>query len=75
MRREFGYSQMRFNYITDYANSIAEHAIQMEMAWNNSENFKDEVNLQVWLENKAETIEQEMKEMSAYLKPMDNGRM
>ncbi|MFW8618654.1 hypothetical protein ACOJB1_12485 [Enterococcus innesii] len=69
MERAFGYSQMRFNYITDYANSIAESAVQMEMAWQNRKNFKEDIDIEQWLIRQAESIEQAMKELSTYLEP------
>lgn len=70
MEKAFGYSQMRFNYITDYANDIAERAVQMEMVWVNRDNFKAGVNVEEWLKNQAEDLEISMRELSNYLKPM-----
>ncbi|SFE47944.1 hypothetical protein SAMN04487887_11384 [Enterococcus casseliflavus] len=71
MERAFGYSQMRFNYITDYANSIAESAVQMEMVWQNRKNFRNDVDLEEWLKGQAEDIERKVSELSTYLRPLD----
>lgn len=72
MERAFGYSQMRFNYITDYANNIAESAVQMEWAWQNRKNFKEDIDIEQWLIRQAESIEQAMKELSTYLEPVES---
>ncbi|WP_270660707.1 hypothetical protein [Enterococcus thailandicus] len=70
MEKAFGYSQMRFNYITDYANDIAERAVQMEMVWVNRDNFKAGVDVEEWLKSQAEDLEISMRGLSNYLKPM-----
>ncbi|MGG5325484.1 hypothetical protein IGJ83_002679 [Enterococcus pernyi] len=72
MEKAFGYSQMKFNYITDYANSIAESAVQMEMAWQNRKNFKEDIDIEQWLIRQAESIDQAMKELSVYLEPVSS---
>lgn len=72
MEKAFGYSQMKFNYITDYANSIAESAVQMEMAWQNRENFKEDIDIEQWLIRQKESIDQAMKELSVYLEPLSS---
>lgn len=72
MEKAFGYSQMKFNYITDYANSIAESAVQMEMAWQNRENFKEDIDIGQWLIRQTESIDQAMKELSVYLEPLSS---
>lgn len=69
MKEEFGYSQLRFNYITDYANTIAEQAIQMEMAWQNRNGFKDDVNVEEWINNQKSQIERNIEEFKQYLQP------
>lgn len=69
MKEEFGYSQLRFNYITDYANTIAEQAIQMEMAWQNRNGFKDDVNVEEWINNQKSQIERNIEEFKRYLQP------
>ncbi|WP_394898651.1 hypothetical protein [Enterococcus gallinarum] len=69
MEKAFGYSQMKFNYITDYANDIAERSVQLEMAWSNRDNFKSEIDLQEWMKNQVETLEMSMRGLSKYLKP------
>jgi len=45
MKKEYGYSQMLFNYITDYAQGINETAIQMEFVWRNRDKFKEDVDV------------------------------
>lgn len=72
MEKAFGYSQMKFNYITDYANSIAESAVQMEMAWQNRKNFRDDVDLEEWLKGQVGEIERKLSELSSYIKPLDD---
>ncbi|MBE6172331.1 hypothetical protein [Enterococcus sp. DIV1304_2] len=72
MEKAFGYSQMKFNYITDYVNSIAESAVQMEMAWQNRKNFKEDIDIEQWLIRQAESIDQAMKELSVYLEPVSS---
>lgn len=67
MEKAFGYSQMRFNYITDYANDIAERAVQMEMVWVNRDNFKAGVDVEEWLKSQAEDLEISMRGLSNYL--------
>ncbi|WP_107367727.1 hypothetical protein, partial [Shigella sp. SHS-8] len=62
MEKAFGYSQMRFNYITDNANNIAERAVQMEMAWINRDKFKAGVDVEEWLKSQAEDLEISMRE-------------
>lgn len=69
MEKAFGYSQMKFNYITDYANDIAERSVQLEMAWSNRDNFKSEIDVQEWMKNQVEALEMSMRELSKYLKP------
>ncbi|MFS0952441.1 hypothetical protein ACFC3A_12555 [Enterococcus thailandicus] len=70
MEKAFGYSQMRFNYITDYANDIAERAVQIEMVWVNRDNFKAGVDVEEWLKSQVEDLEISMRGLSNYLKPM-----
>lgn len=69
MEKAFGYSQMKFNRITDYANDIAERSVMLEMAWSNRDNFKSEVDVQEWMKNQVEALEISMRELSKYLKP------
>ncbi|MBK0036699.1 MULTISPECIES: hypothetical protein [unclassified Enterococcus] len=69
MKKAFGYSQMKFNYITDYANDIAERSVQLEMAWSNRDNFKSEIDVQEWMKNQVEALEMSMRELSKHLKP------
>lgn len=71
MEKELGYSQMRFNYITDYANQISEEATRMEMAWQNRKNFTSEVDLEKWLEGQRKDIEDMTKSLNQYLEPLE----
>lgn len=69
--RELGYSQMKFNYITDYANSISEQAIRMEWAWQNRKNFTGDVNLEEWLAGQVKELEVQMNSLKKYLEPIE----
>lgn len=69
MKEEYGYSQYRFNYITDYANAIAEKAVQMEMAWANRDSFKDDVDVNNWINHQRNEIERTVDEFKQYLQP------
>ncbi|UDM79585.1 hypothetical protein [Vagococcus fluvialis] len=71
MEKELGYSQMRFNYITDYANQISEEATRMEMAWQNRKNFNSEVDLEKWLEGQRRDINDMMTTLNQYLEPIE----
>ncbi len=71
MKEEFGYNQMLFNYITDYANTINEQATRMEMGWHNRENFKDGVDIEKWLQDQRKEIETSIESFKNYLKPLE----
>lgn len=71
MEKAFGYSQMKFNYITDCANNIAESAVRMEMAWQNRKHFKNVIDLDVWLQEQVSDIERKLSELSSYIEPLD----
>lgn len=45
-RQEYGYSQMLFNYITDYSQGINETVSQMEFIWQNRDNFKEDIEVE-----------------------------
>ena len=47
MKQELGYTQYKFNYITDYARQIDESATRMEFIWQNRDSFKDNVDVEV----------------------------
>lgn len=70
MEKALGYSQMKFNYITDYGTDIKERTTQMEMVWSNRDNFKDGIDVEKWLESQVEALEKSMKELSRYLEPI-----
>lgn len=70
-RQEYGYSQMLFNYITDYSQGINETVSQMEFIWQNRDSFKDNVDIEVALENALKNIERQIEEFKGYLKPFD----
>ena len=67
MKKELGYTQYKFNYITDYAKQIDKSATRMEFIWQNRGEFKDNVDVAVALEN----IERQIEEFEGYLKPFD----
>lgn len=70
MDKALGYSQMKFNYITDYGTDIKERTTQMEMIWSNRDNFKEGIDVEKWLESQVEALETSMKELSRYLEPI-----
>ncbi|WP_461217377.1 DUF1497 domain-containing protein [Lactococcus cremoris] len=69
--QELGYTQYKFNYITDYAKQIDKSATRMEFIWQNRGGFKDNVDVAVALENALENIERQIEEFKGYLKPFD----
>ena len=69
MKEEFGYSQLRFNYITDYANTISEQVVRMEMAWTNRDSFKDDVDVNNWINHQRTQIERNIEDLKRYLQP------
>ncbi|WP_282799257.1 hypothetical protein [Lactococcus lactis] len=70
MKQELGYTQYKFNYITDYAKQIDKSATRMEFIWQNRESFKD-IDIEVALENALKNIERQIEEFKGYLKPFD----
>ncbi|MEY8446707.1 hypothetical protein AALA44_11220, partial [Enterococcus ratti] len=70
MDKALGYSQMKFNYITDYGTDIKERTTQLEMIWVNRDNFKEGIDVEKWLEIQVEALETSMKELSRYLIPI-----
>lgn len=71
MKKEYGYSQMLFNYITDYAQGINETAIQMEFVWRNRDKFKEDVDVKKAMEVFKEDIEGSVKYFLSYLEPLE----
>lgn len=71
MKQELGYTQYKFNYITDYAKQIDKSATRMEFIWQNRESFKDNVDVSIALENALKNIERQIEEFKGYLKPFD----
>ena len=71
MKKELGYTQYKFNYITDYAKQIDKSATRMEFIWQNRGGFKDNVDVAVALENALKNIERQIEEFKGYLKPFD----
>lgn len=67
-----GYTDARMNAITSYANSISKRTANLEMAWHNRQNFKDDVDIESWLKMEAGIIKDEMSELSKYLEPLPN---
>ena len=64
-----GYSDAKMNAITSYASSIAKRTVNLELAWHNRHNFKDDVDIETWLEIEADIIKSEIAELSKYLEP------
>ena len=71
MKQELGYTQYKFNYITDYAKQIDKSATRMEFIWQNRDSFKDNVDIEVALDNALKNIERQIEEFKGYLKPFD----
>lgn len=71
MKQELGYTQYKFNYITDYAKQIDKLAIYMEIVWQNRDSFKDDIDVELALQNTVENIERRIEEFKGYLKPFD----
>ena len=71
MKQELGYTQYKFNYITNYAKQIDKSATRMEFIWQNRGEFKDNVDVAVALENALKNIERQIEEFKGYLKPFD----
>lgn len=71
MKKEYGYSQMLFNYITDYAQGINETASQMEFIWQNRDNFKEDVEVEEAIKKFKKDIEEKVKLFLSYLEPLE----
>lgn len=71
MKKEYGYSQMLFNYITDYAQGINETVSQMEFIWQNRDNFKEDVDVEEVIKTFKEDIEGKVKYFLSYLEPLE----
>ena len=71
MKKEYGYSQMLFNYITDYAQGINETVSQMEFIWQNRDNFKEDVDVEEAIKKFKKDIEGKVKLFLSYLEPLD----
>lgn len=70
MDREFGYSQMRLNYITDYTNEINEMAVKMEFLWKNRELLSPSVNVDAAIKDAVAEIEMAINSLMCYLEPI-----
>ena len=71
-KREHGYSQYLFNYITDYARGIEKTVNDMEFIWQNRKNFKDDVDVQKVIDNYREETKRKVKDFLAYLEPLED---
>lgn len=70
-RQEYGYSQMLFNYITDYAQGINETVSQMEFIWQNRDNFKEDIEVEEVIKKFKKDIEEKVESFLSYLEPLD----
>ena len=70
-RQEYGYSQMLFNYITDYSQSINETVSQMEFIWQNRDNFKEDIEVEEVIKRFKKDIEDKVEDFLSYLEPLD----
>ena len=71
MKKEYGYSQMLFNYITDYAQGINETVSQMEFIWQNRDNFKEDIEVEEVIKKFKKDIEEKVESFLSYLEPLD----
>lgn len=71
MKKEYGYSQMLFNYITDYSQGINETVSQMEFIWQNRDNFKEDVDVEEAIKKFKKDIEKKVELFLSYLEPLD----
>lgn len=71
MKKEYGYSQMLFNYITDYAQGINETASQMEFIWQNRDNFKEDIKVEEAIKKFKKDIEEKVELFLLYLEPLE----
>lgn len=70
-RQEYGYSQMLFNYITDYSQGINEAVSQMEFIWQNRDNFKEDIEVEEVIKRFKKDIEEKVESFLSYLQPLD----
>ncbi len=70
-RQEYGYSQMLFNYITDYSQGINEAVSQMEFIWQNRDNFKEDIEVKEVIKRFKKDIEDKVEDFLSYLEPLD----
>ncbi|QGJ84937.1 hypothetical protein [Lactococcus phage P1048] len=70
-RQEYGYSQMLFNYITDYSQGINETVSQMEFIWQNRDNFKEDIEVEEVIKRFKKDIEDKVESFLSYLEPLD----
>ncbi|ARM66196.1 hypothetical protein AM2_068 [Lactococcus phage AM2] len=70
-RQEYGYSQMLFNYITDYSQGINEAVSQMEFIWQNRDNFKEDIEVEEVIKRFKKDIEEKVESFLSYLEPLD----
>lgn len=66
-----GYSQMKMNYINDVARTILRMTTEMEFAWRIQNDFKDNVDMEKFLEGSRKEIEQQIEYLKGYLQPLD----
>lgn len=70
-RQEYGYSQMLFNYITDYSKEINEMVSHMEFIWQNRDNFKEDIEVEKVIKTFKKDIEEKVELFLSYLEPLD----
>lgn len=66
-----GYNQMKMNYINDVARTILQMTTEMEFAWRIQNDFKDNVDMEKFLEGSRKEIEQQIEYLQGYLKPFE----
>ena len=70
-RQEYGYSQMLFNYITDYSQGINETVSQMEFIWQNRDSFKEDIEIEEVIKKFKKDIEEKVELFLSYLEPLE----
>lgn len=67
-----GYTQYRFNCITDHTNAIQKNAVKMEMAWQNRDNYNESADIGNFLERQTKEINRLIESLQSYLEPLED---
>lgn len=72
MEKDFGYTLMKFNYITDYAKAIEEKTVEMKFIWHNRNHFADNVDVPKIMEDYRKEIKRMNDDFLNHLSPHDD---